>query len=171
MGDVLGFDVALGTFAKFGEEHKQNQQKIIAALTRPNPIRLTAFGTLLTAGTAPFLISPNNQQGPASGRVWNIRTVGIYGPDGHSTVAGVTGVDIFAGDVSDPTAGVTPFPDLISAGIVALPTFQTYGRHAIWCRHGETVYALVYGVAAGVQLNLVINYEDWPIGAQEALSV
>lgn len=166
-----GFDVMLGAFAKFGDEQKAGQSQILSALSTPKPIRQTAFGTLLTAGTAPFLLMPNSNQGPSSGRTWNIRTVGIYGADGHSAVAGVTGVDIFAGDVSDPTVGVTPFPDLISAGIIALPTFQTYGRHAIWCRHGETVYALVYGVAAGVNLNLVINYEDWAVGEQEAISV
>lgn len=176
MAEGAGFELLLGAFAKSSDDQQKNHGEMLDALSPRLPIHNSVFGVVVTTAASPVLVAPSGVTGPAAGRIWNLRTLGIYGADGHSVVAGVTGVDLFAGDIPDqPGTAIAPmltsFTDLISAGIVALPTFQTFPRHAIWVKHGEIPYALVYGVGAGVTLVLVANFEDWAVCDAEALRV
>lgn len=176
MGEGAGIEVAFDAFIKAGEKRHAETTKALKGLMAPLPLHPTVVGqATIQTGVNPTVVLPQMMTGPASGRIWNVRTIGVYGGDGHSAVTGVTAVDLYAGD--PPDAGGSTFPggpsltDLISAGILAVPAFQTYSRHSIWCRHGEVPYALVFGGTVGASLQLVVNVEEWNVGDVEALSV
>lgn len=171
-----GFEVMLGAFAKLGDEHKQQMNQVLSALADPLPLHPMIVGNAtIVTGVQPTVVLPQVVTGPASGRIWNVRSIGVYAGDGHTALTGVTGVDLYAGDPPDAGGSTMPggpsLTDLISAGIIALPTFQTFGRHIVWCRHGEVPYALVFGGTVGASIQIVVNVEEWNIGDVEALSV
>lgn len=176
-GTGFDFKLMLDFFAQTGEKNDQNHKELMGMLKNPVPTRPLVGGVAITSGASPFVLGPtgNVATGPAAGLLWNIRTIGIYGVDGHTAVSGVTGVDLYAGDIPDAGGATDPpaasFSDLISAGIVTLPTFQTYSRHAIWCKHGEVPYAMVYGLGAGIQLVFVSTVEQWRMQDAEAMSI
>lgn len=169
----LGFEVMLGAFADLGKQSADQHKQLMGAVSSPRALHKTTFGTVTASPSqTPFLLSVNNPATPASGRIWNIRGVAMFGPDLHTAVTGA--VDFYAGAaplVTDPGGAILPvFPDALN-GSSTIPYATTYARHAYWCGHGETVYALVYGVTANTQLTLVATYEDFLVSEVEPMGV
>lgn len=69
----------------------------------------------------------------------------------------------------DAISGDSNFPQAGSPS--AIPTFQQFTTKAIWLRHGESVYALVYNVPANTTLTLVVAVEDWALCDVEATKI
>lgn len=288
--DQFGFGLALEAF------FNKKVQPAINRLRYPLPINRTVFGSVIADGSTPFIV-PVTSAIPPSGRSWNVRTIGLYGPDAHTPISGqptlrgtgvvtnpaangtiasinaatlqgvapqgtifavnwtvslqgtVTAADannmalespantikelgIFPGVVGDyPQQGInitpgnfgifvqavgaasgvsavyaaqltaTPLeqvgciaeyfvgdiPDAFGAtmppaGVLLdnvgperdpftrIPGFIRFPRHAIWCEHGETIYAVVYDVPANTQLVIVANIEDWNSCDVEAMT-
>lgn len=68
--------------------------------------------------------------------------------------------DAISGDSSFPQAG-TP---------AAIPFFEKFPTDGVWVRHGESLYALVYGAPANTTITMVANVEDWSLADVEALN-
>lgn len=168
----LGFEVMLGAFADLGKQSADQHKQLMGAVGSPKALHKTTFGTILAPSQTPFILSVNNPASPAAGRTWNVRGVGLYGADGHTAVTG--SADFYAGAVplnTDPGGAILPvFPDILN-GTLTLPFSGTYPRHAYWVTHGESVYAVIYGVAANTQLTLVATVEDFLMSDVEPLGV
>lgn len=172
-GDGFGLEFMLGAF--FDTKIKP----AIDTMGEPKAFHPTVFGTVVTDGTSPFIVPVASPSaiGPAAGKLWSVRTVGLYGKDAHTAVTS-TAVEFYAGDV--PDAGGATMPPIgpvmdnfgPGAGSLALtiPCFISLPEEVVWCQHGESIYALVYGVATGNQLTIVANVALWDLSDKEPMS-
>jgi hypothetical protein len=164
-GGGFGLAVALGAYIST----QTDTLKAELAKANPLPLRSTAWGTaIVVSGQSPTLVTLTNTLGPAKGRAWNLRSVGLYGNDGHTSVAAAI-AEFYSGDIPDAGGASMPLQGALLDAIgpngvqgVAVPYFFTLPNKALWVSEGESVYALVYGaVAPGQQLVLIANYEDY----------
>lgn len=171
-GDGFGLEVMLGAF--FDTKVKPS----LDSMQEAKAFHPTYWGRRTTDGTSPFIVPVDipSPTGPAAGKVWSVRTVGLYGSDAHTAVTS-TAVEFYAGDVPD-AGGSTFLPgaqliDNFGAGAgtltATIPWFFTLPEEVIWCQHGETIYALVYGVPTGNQLVIVANVQLWDIADKEPM--
>lgn len=90
---------------------------------------------------------------PPNGYVWDLRRVTISGANPLLVVAGVA--FIFAGDPVPAKLGGTPQPSEIrdcsgfQNSTTAIPIPSPWSRHQITIRHGERLYIVATGLAAG----------------------
>lgn len=163
-----GFEVLLGAFANFGEETKRNHRELMSAITVGLPLHRYPFGSAIVPNpTATVAVVATGK--PPAGRMWNVRSMGIYGADGHTAITG--SAEFYIGTApQDTEAGPQAnIADIVAPGIAVLPGQVTLSRHVYWARNGQSLYALVYGGVAGTQLSLVCAVEDWKIEDVEAL--
>lgn len=107
-------------------------------------------------------------------------TVGaVYSADITATPAEGAGclAEFYAGDLPDaggttfPITGLLPdnFGPEVSPPAQIIPYYFEPAKEAVWCGHGEGIYALAYDVPSGQQLVIVCNVDDWKVEDVEAL--
>lgn len=165
----LGSEFDMVTGDELKATAKDLQDSIIKRLpkSRTLPIRQTAVGAAVTPAAGPTVITLV-PQGPAAGRIWCLTHVVITGNDDRTTVAGAT----FAVYRGEPPAGFGQAPNL--SGLLSpatgstIPLERSYSENAVWIRGGETVFAMVYGAAAGTSLQMMIDVMDYPDSVMES---
>lgn len=121
-----GISVMLGAFADMGESVKRH---ISDAVIDERPVRqgVRVFGAGLIGSQSPTAIVPTNPpDGPATGRIWNIRSCHLTGiVDAHTVVPNVTGVEFYCGGIESVSTSSQPvvanFADLLPGGTISTP--------------------------------------------------
>lgn len=123
-------------------------------LTPPATVYVPAGGTLTVTYTTP----------PAA------TSANIVGPTGFVAASPLVNViaDVFASQSVDPN-----LVDFSAAKISSMLAGSIYtpGHKKIWVHPQESVYALVYGLQANVQVEFVINVDEWNVEDVEAMRI
>lgn len=135
----IDFEAHLGRI-----ERKLNEYN--AALTAPTT-KVFGDSALAVAGTPTLLLIDAFS---APNRFWHVQTIGLFGSDGHTAVAGAT-ADVYLGPGYDPSQ--TDFNAQILSG-KSIPYIETHGKWDWTMSPRDRIYALVYGAAANQQLVL-----------------
>jgi len=123
------------------------------------------------ATAAPIIANPQciilNNMFPATGRVWEVVQVGVFGPDGHTAVTSAI-ADIYAG----PAAG-TDAPGDFSAFIESgsVPCNFLIGDHKCYANANDRIYAWIYGYTAGAYLTLAGTVRDWRVEDRSEVTI
>lgn len=172
--DGGGIGVLIGAWADFGK--KLDNIAKGAHSGDPKPVRRPKlWGSVKTDGSTPFAIPLQSDYQPSTGFIWNVRAVGVFGvADAHTAIPG--SYEVYAGAMvntqgsTEPVAGHVVDVIAVSGTIPApSPGMFTYTGDVFWVRPTETIYALVYGVAANTTLALVAMVEEFLLRDVERL--
>ena len=157
---------------KAWSEHSANVDSKLSALVTAKPIHKPTMGSTQTGGVAPASLILPCQTHPASGRVWNVLSVSIFGNDDHTAVAGAIAA-IYGGELS-PSGSVTPTPgpmsDLILTG-ATIPNITFVPDKAVWLHEMESIYAIIYTPPINTQFVLTARVGEYPVEAVEGMVV
>lgn len=122
--------------------------------------RLYAQQTSTGAGTMKLVLSAGDQTsgGPASGKLWCVQFIALFGVNDYSPVANFTGAAVYiAGDSDAPTSSQVVFPGL---GSVTAPGYNDFTDRTIWQYPSEdlTIAVTVSGVATAKATAMVKEY-------------
>jgi hypothetical protein len=162
----MELDVAFSIFADINDKLEKSN-KYLGKLASPEvqPVRKPVGGSAVAAAGVPTLI--DTFASPSRGNVWQVIRVALFGSDGHTVLAAVV-ADVYGGYGPDASA-----PDMSSQFLSGVPVagITLIGPDRVWMHHQETLYAIVYGAAAGQSLELVAMVDEYPIPAKEAMIV
>jgi hypothetical protein len=152
----MELEVMAGISVEMLEEKLNNHAKKLSEMMKlPKPLGRTVGGAAV--GVTGSVINLNSQQIVPVGRMWVLRSVGVFGNDTHTSVAGAT-ADLFAGSMQDENSS-----DFTScfASAVTIPYVNTYGNRHVCLYPGENLYALVTGATTGQNLVIVGVVDEW----------
>lgn len=93
------------------------------------------------------------------------------GAAGNLNIYGTTATGTVIADVYTGTGLLVPDFNSQMASNLAVPQIVFFPRRAKWVSKGDSIFALAYNVPANTQLSLVAHIADYPIEAEEALSI
>lgn len=126
---------------------------------RPKPIRKPIIGQSdAAAGGAGATVCSVGGDGPATGRIWDLRNICITGVDDHT--AGAFPGAVYVGNVS----GLSPVDfgiGTIVDTIPSVPFSETYSQGEVTINHGDRLFVVLYNVTAGVQFTVTARIDEW----------
>lgn len=121
-----------------GGERMDKAATVLSRALPSQPIHKPVITTGIGNGGVITLIIPDN---PAPGKMWFVSKVGVFGTDGHTTVAGIA--DIYGGPGEEAT-----FPNQMYSGL-SIPTIINEGRFHNPMQQNEQLYAMIYNSVNG----------------------
>lgn len=148
-------------FADFLDKFKKPHLDEAPFVTR----RLYAQAVASGATTLKLVLSSGEgpQGGPATGKLWCVQFVTLFGANDYSPVANFTGATVYlAGDSDNPTSSQVIFPAL---GTTTAPGYQDFTDRTVWQYPNEdlTISVVVTGAATAKSTAMVKEYNLFDI--------
>lgn len=168
----MDLEVAFGAWTSELGQHAKDMGSKLDKLVPFKPLHKQALsGAVQIGAVAPASALIEIAPHVPVGRVWNVTAVSIFGPDGHTAVAGAK-VDIYGGALlaSSATVGGGALSDIIISAAV-VPSVNFVPDKAIWLHQDETIYGLIYSSPASTNYVLTARVSEWPVEAVESLVI
>lgn len=116
----------------------------------PHFYSFAASNNSAASATVPFELVFGS---PPKGHMWDILGVTTFGSDDHTVVAG--NVALYVGNATSASLLDLRVPALV------IPFYDGLGRNRLWVTQGQTVYAMVSGVANSQIVGAIIHVSEW----------
>jgi hypothetical protein len=142
--------LAIGNIGKTADEMLA---MLRGAIDQPKPVYTTRAASFRGNGvTVPLL----DLGSPPVGRIWNLRSISVFGADAFTVPSGSTEFAVYFGDI----AGVS-FAQLKMCN-KAIPQTVTSSSDAYWCHANENIIVQTNGAPAnGVNLTATAEIVEW----------
>jgi len=147
----MGLDLELDLGGRLEIAVGKQTDELKDALTPRKPIINSAVGSGIMPASGELFIDLGS---PASGRMWEVTALTLFGVDDNTAVANAKAA-LYFGDPVIPSISSLRVPAL------AVPSFTAIGTETLWCEAQANVVLGVTGAAAGSQISGVVQYRDW----------